>query len=33
MSKFGAVGGGAPLRDSLGNIIASRKPGEASPRA
>ena len=26
MSKFGTSGGGAPLRDSYGNPIASRKP-------
>lgn len=29
MSKFGAGGGGAPLRDQFGNIVAQRKPGEA----
>ena len=30
MSKFGQGGGGAPLRDKFGNLIASRKPGEAA---
>lgn len=29
MSKFGKGGGGAPLRDQFGNLIASRKPGDA----
>ncbi len=27
MSKFGTAGGGAPLRDQNGNVIAARKPG------
>jgi hypothetical protein len=28
MSKFGQGGGGAPLRDKFGNLIATRKNGE-----
>ena len=30
MSKFGQGGGGAPLRDQFGNLIASRKPGDVT---
>jgi len=33
MSKFGVGGGGAPLRDQNGNIIAIRKPGAQSELA
>ena len=32
MSKFGAGGAGAPLRDQFGNIMAQRKPGEPTAK-
>ena len=32
MSKFGAGGSGAPLRDQFGNIMAQRKPNEPTAK-